>query len=87
VAVPYRERSHAPVKQILSNYLNKTIEINYGGTTTVKGKLLEIIDGVTRLEAQDKTIFYVPIDKIHAFWVVTERDKAMGFVTKADNQD
>lgn len=75
------------MKQILSNYLDKTIEIHYGGTATVKGKLIDIIDGVAKLQDEDETIFYVPIDKIRVFWEVKEKGKAVGFLTKSSNKE
>jgi hypothetical protein len=67
--------------------LDKTVEINYGGTVTVKGRLIDIVDGVAKLQAQDQTIFYVPIDKIHVFWEVLEKEKAVGFVTKPSHKE
>ena len=75
------------MKQILSSYLNKTVEIHIGGSATVKGKLIDIVDDVAKLEAQDETVFYVPIDKIHTFWEAREKDKPVGFVTKSGNKE
>lgn len=75
------------MKHILSTYLEKTVEIHIGGSATVKGKLLDILEDVAKLQAQDETIFYILIDKIHMFWEVKEKDKPVGFVTKSSNKE
>ncbi|MCS6806758.1 MAG: MM0924 family protein [Acidobacteriota bacterium] len=70
------------MKQILTSYLNKTVEINYGGTATVKGELVDIIDNVVKLKALDETFLFIPIEKIHVFWEVKDKEKPVGFVYK-----
>jgi hypothetical protein len=72
---------------MLSAFLGKTIDINFGGTATARGKLLDIIDEVVKMQAQDETIFYVSIGKIHMFCEVKEKDKAVGFIPMSGNKD
>ena len=69
------------MKQILANHLGKNLVIHYGASSVVKGKLIDLADGVAQLEGEEAT-FFVAIDKIHVFWEEEERDQAMGFVTK-----
>lgn len=75
------------MKHILSSYLNKTIEIHIGGSMTIKGKLLDIVDDLAKIEAQDETTCYVPLDKIHMVCEVKEKDKPVGFVTKSGHKE
>jgi len=75
------------VKKMLANYLNKIVEIHYGGTATIRGKLLDIVDEVVKLEDEDKVKVYVAIDKIHAFREVTEKEKPVGFISKSKAKD
>ena len=75
------------MKHILSSYLNKTIEIHIGGSMTIKGKLLDIVDDLVRIETQDETTCYVPLDKIHMFYEVKEKDKPVGFVTQSGHRE
>lgn len=70
------------MKQVLAEYLGKTIEIHYGGPSAVRGTLETIVDGVARLKDEEGTIVYVALDKIHAFWEVREKEKSVGFVVK-----
>lgn len=75
------------MKHILSSYLNKTIEIHMGGSMTIKGKLLDIVDDLIKIEAEDEIICHVPLDKIHMFCEVKEKDKPVGFVTKSSPKE
>jgi len=69
------------VKQLLAQYLGKVIEIHCGGSAALRGTLVDIIDGVARLKAEEEeTHFYVAIDKIHMFAEVKEKEKPLGFV-------
>ena len=70
------------MKEILASHLGKTLIIHYGASSTVKGKLIDIADGVAQLEGEESTIF-VSIDKINMFWEEKPRDKSLGFVTKS----
>jgi len=75
------------VKQILANYLNKMIEIHYGSTAAIRGKLLDIVEDVAKLEDEDKVTMYVAIDKICVFWEVKEKEKPVGFIRKPEAKD
>lgn len=75
------------MKQLLSKYLGKTIEINLGGAATIRGQIEDIIEGTLKLRDEDETVFFIPIDKIHVFWESNEREKTVGFTTKPMNQD
>lgn len=69
------------MKQLLAQYVGKVIEIHCGGSAAVRGTLVDIIDGVARLKAEeDEIFFYVAIDKIQMFAEVKEKEKALGFV-------
>lgn len=69
------------MKQLLAQYLGKVIEIHCGGPAAIRGTLVDIIDGVARLKAEEEeTHFYVAIDKIHLFAEVKEKEKPLGFV-------
>jgi hypothetical protein len=54
---------------------------------TIKGKLLDIVDDLAKIEAQDETTCYVPLDKIHMVCEVKEKDKPVGFVTKSGHKE
>ncbi|RMG53672.1 MAG: hypothetical protein D6723_06760 [Acidobacteria bacterium] len=75
------------MKQLLTQYLDKTIEIHYGGAATVRGRLVDIIGNVLKLQDEDEGIFFVPIEKIHVFWEVKDKEKPVGFITRPSNQE
>jgi hypothetical protein len=70
------------VKQVLTNYLGRKVEIHYGGTATIKGELVDIIDGIAKLKDEENVMLFVAIDKIRVFWEVKEKDKSVGFVAQ-----
>ncbi len=69
------------MKEILATHLGKTLTIHYGTSSSVKGKLIDLADGVAQLEGEEATIF-LAVDKINVFWEEKPRDKPLGFVTK-----
>jgi len=69
------------VKPLLAKYLGKTIEIHYGGTSTVRGKLVNLLDDVAELKDEEDLTFYVAISQIRLFWEVSEKEKPLGFVS------
>lgn len=75
------------MKQILADFLNKLIEIRCDGTTIVRGTLLDIMDEVAKLEDEDKVTIFVAIAKINVFWEVKEKEKPVGFISKAKAKD
>ncbi len=69
------------MKQILANHLGKNLVIHYGGGSSIKGKLVDVTDGVAQVEGEESTMF-LAIDKIDLFWEERDRDKSLGFITK-----
>lgn len=69
------------MKQFLANHLGKMLIIHYGSSSTLKGKLVDVADGVAQLEGEETTLF-VAIDKINVFWEEIPREKALGFISR-----
>ncbi|MBI4470980.1 MAG: hypothetical protein HY650_16830 [Acidobacteria bacterium] len=69
------------MKEILARFLGKELVLHYGTSSTVKGKLTDIADGVAQLEGEEATV-YLAIDKINLFWEEKPREKPLGFITK-----
>ena len=69
------------MKEILAKFLGKSLIIQYGVSSTVKGKLIDLADGVAHIEGEDATIF-LAVDKVTVFWEEKEREKALGFITR-----
>ena len=70
------------MKQILANHLGKHLVIHYGAESSIKGKLIDVADGVAQVEGEESTMF-ISIDKINVFWEEKDREKSLGFVKKS----
>lgn len=68
------------MKELLSKLIGKKVELRCGISSSLKGEVIKVEDGVLHLkDAEDKTCF-VAIDKIVVVWDAPDEEHRAGFV-------
>jgi hypothetical protein len=71
------------VNELLSKLIGKKVELRCGISSSLKGEVIKVEDGVLHLkDADDKTCF-VAIDKIVVVWDAPDEEHRAGFVSQA----
>jgi hypothetical protein len=71
------------MQQLLSNLINKEVDVVCQGTSSLRGKIIKVEDRVLQLQDDQDNVCYVAIDKIVAVWEKRDRDRHPGFIFKA----
>lgn len=70
------------MKELLSKLIGKKVELRCGISSSLKGEVIKVEDGVLHLkDAEEKTCF-VAIDKIVVVWDAPDEEHRAGFVSK-----
>ena len=70
------------MKELLSKLIGKKVELRCGISSSLKGEVIKVEDGVLHLkDAEDKTCF-VAIDKIVVVWDAPDDEHRAGFVSQ-----
>ncbi len=70
------------MQDFLSKMTGQRVDIFCGGSSSLRGEIVKVEDGVLHLKDEDK-LFYVAIDKITVVWKVREHEHRAGFVSGA----
>jgi len=68
------------MRELLSKMIDREVDVVCTGTSSLRGKIVKVDDGVVQLKDEDENICYVAIDKIIAVWEKRDRDRHPGFV-------
>jgi small nuclear ribonucleoprotein (snRNP)-like protein len=68
------------MEEFLKNLMNKQVDISFGSSSTVRGDVLKVDDGVLQLRDEDERIAYVAIERIAVIWEVKDTQSRPGFV-------
>jgi hypothetical protein len=71
------------MQELLSKMIGREIDVVCAGSTSLRGKVVNVEDGVLHLQDEDDETCYVAIDKIVAVWQKRDRDRHPGFVFKS----
>ena len=71
------------MRELLSKMIDREVDVVCTGTSSLRGKIVKVDDGVVQLKDEDENICYVAIDKIIAVWEKRDRDRHPGFVFKS----
>ena len=71
------------MRELLSKMIDREVDIVCTGTSSLRGKIVKVDEGVVQLKDEDDNVCYVAIDKIIAVWEKHDRDRHPGFVFKS----
>ena len=71
------------MRELLAKMIDREVDVVCTGTSSLRGKIVKVDDGVVQLKDEDDNICYVAIDKIIAVWEKRDRDRHPGFVFKS----
>lgn len=76
----YREKL---MRDLLSKMIDREVDVVCTGTSSLRGKIVKIEEGVLQLNDENDNVCYVAIDKIVAVWEKRDKDRHPGFVFKS----
>jgi hypothetical protein len=71
------------MQELLTKMIGREIDVVCAGATSLRGKVVNVEDGVLHLQGEDDETVYVAIDKIVTVWEKRDRDRHPGFVFKS----
>jgi small nuclear ribonucleoprotein (snRNP)-like protein len=72
-----------PMKELLSRMVGREVDVVCTGTSSLRGKIVEVDDDVLQLKDDEDNVCYVAIDKIVSVWEKRDKDRHPGFVFKS----
>ena len=68
------------MEEFLRSLNGKEVDISFGGSATVRGKIIDLKNGVLYMDDEDGKTIYVAMDKITTVCEVKEHLSRPGFV-------
>ena len=62
--------------------VGREVDLVCAGTSSLRGKIVEVNDQVLQLRDNEDNVCYVAVDKIVAVWEKRDKDRHPGFVFK-----
>ncbi len=71
------------MNELLSQMVNRQIDIFCGGSSSLRGKVIKVEGGLLHLKDHDEQMCYVSIDKIVVVWEARdESEHRAGFIPR-----
>jgi hypothetical protein len=68
------------MQELLSRMTGKRIDIYCGGSSSLRGEVLQVEDGVLYLKDDEEQLCYVAVEKIIVVWEARQDEHRAGFV-------
>ena len=68
------------MRELLTKMVGKKIDLFCGGTSSLRGKVVKVEDGVVHLVDEDDQMFYVALERIIALSESRSGEQRAGFV-------
>ena len=68
------------MEDFLKQLMGKKIDISCGTTSTVRGDVMDVKDGILYMRDEQERVAYVAIEKVAVVWEVKEHQTRPGFV-------
>ena len=68
------------MQEFLSKMVGKKVDIYCGGSSSLRGEVVRVEDGVLHLKDSDQKMCFVAIDKIVVVWEARDDEHRAGFV-------
>jgi hypothetical protein len=69
--------------ELLSRLIDHEVDVVCTGTSSLRGRIVQVEEGVVQLKDDAENVCYVAIDKIVAVWEKRDKDRHPGFVFKS----
>ena len=69
------------MRELLAKLVGKKIDVFCGGTSSLRGKLVKVDEGVAHMVDEDDQMFYVAIDRIIVVSEERDSEPKAGFIT------
>jgi hypothetical protein len=74
------------MQSLLTTMIGKKIDVFCGGSSSLRGEVIKVEDGVLHLKDSDEKQCYVQIDKIQVVWAAREDEHRAGFVSSRSEE-
>jgi len=71
------------MKELLSRMVGREVDVVCTGTSSLRGKIVEVDDHVLQLKDEEENVCYIAVDKIVAVWEKRDKNRHPGFVFKS----
>ncbi len=68
------------MEEFLKQLMNKKVDIAFGASTTVRGDIVDVKEGILHLRDEHERIAYVAVAQIAVVWEVKDSQSRPGFV-------
>ena len=68
------------MQEFLSKMVGRKIDVFCGGSSSLRGEVIRVDEGVLHLKDSDQKLCFVAIDKIVVVWEARDDDHRAGFV-------
>ena len=68
------------MEDFLKQLMGKKIDISCGTTSTVRGDVMDVKDGILYMRDEHERVAYVAIERVAIVWEVKEHQTRPGFV-------
>ncbi len=68
------------MEEFLKQLMGKKIDISCGTSSTVRGDIMDVKDGILYMRDEHERVAYVAIEKVAVIWEVKEHQSRPGFV-------
>jgi Domain of unknown function (DUF6897) len=68
------------MREFLSKMIGRKVDVFCGGSSSLRGEIIKVEDGVLHLKDSDQKLCYVAIDKIVVVWEAKDDEHRAGFV-------
>ena len=73
------------MQEFLSKMIGRKVDIFCGGSSSLRGEIVKVDNGVLHVKDSDQKLCYVAIDKIVVIWEARDDEHRAGFVPSALN--
>ncbi len=68
------------MQKFLSKMIGKKIEVRCGVSSSLRGEIMNVEDGVLKLKDSDEKMCFIALDKIVVVWEASDDEHRAGFV-------
>ena len=71
------------MEEFLKTLIGRRIDVFCGATSSLRGDVAKVENGVLNLKDDDGEVCYVAVEKIIAIWEKHDKERHSGFVTRS----
>jgi Domain of unknown function (DUF6897) len=74
------------MQKLLANMIGKKIDVYCGGSSSLRGEVIKVEEGVLHLKDSDEKTCFVSVEKIIVVWEAKDEEHRAGFVSSQLNE-